>query len=79
MVTLDLLSAQLAQGKLAEVASQTQSMTILLSRFKNNRYAQAAIVELISKALEGKLSQELIGQMRSKLSRERAPGGARSD
>ncbi|MCP3959820.1 MAG: tetratricopeptide repeat protein [bacterium] len=78
MITLDLLSALLAQGKTREAAVQTQGMTILLSRFKNNRYAQAAIVELISTTLEGKLSQELIGRMRNRLNPERALAGARS-
>ena len=78
LITLDLLSTLLAQGKLREATSQAQGMTILLSKFKNNRLAQAAIVELISATLGGKLNQELIGRMRSKLNRKRTPTGARS-
>lgn len=67
MVALDLADALLAQNKNEEAIQLAEGMAPLLMRFKNNRFAEAAIVELISSALAGRLNQEVVRGVRSKL------------
>lgn len=73
VITLDLIAAILAQGKIPEAVRIAQSMSGLLLRFKNNLFAEAAIVELINAALAGELSQEAVLAARAKLERDRSP------
>ena len=51
----------------AEAVELATGMAGLLMKFKNNRLAEAAVVELISAALDGKLSRELVGAVRARL------------
>ncbi len=73
LVSLDLVSVLLAQGKNQEASELAESMARLLFRFKNNRLAEAAIVELISAALEGGLNEDVVGKARRRLKTARTP------
>ncbi len=67
IVSLDLVSVKLAQNKHQEASELAASMARLLTAFKNNRFAEAAIVALVRAALEGKLSQELVVEARAQV------------
>ncbi len=67
LVSLDLVSVMLAQGRRREAADLATRMAPLLSRFKNNRFAEATIVGLISAALAGNLSQKLVAEARAQI------------
>ncbi len=67
LVSLDLVSVMLAQGRDQEATELATSMARLLFGFENNRFAEAAIVELMRAALEGKLSQELVAKARAQI------------
>ena len=71
VVTLDLLGSLLAQGKSQESNLLATSLPQFLRRFKNNHFAEAAIVELVSSALAGTLSIETVREARASLARER--------
>ena len=73
LLTLDLISALLAQGKHLEASDLATNMTPLLVRFKNNRFAEAAIFELINKTLEGKLHEGLICEIRQRIEKKAHP------
>ncbi len=66
-------SARRLKGKGREASEIATSMAPLLFRFKNNRLAEAAIVELISAALKGRLHEDLVREARAKLGKERTP------
>ena len=66
-VCLDLVSTLLAQDKNTEAVQLANGMARLLMKLQNNLLARAAVVELISAALDGKLSERIVGQVRAKL------------
>ncbi|MCP3958817.1 MAG: hypothetical protein GY719_13270 [bacterium] len=72
VVTLDLLRSMLAQGKTAEACKLATSMAQLVMKFKDNRYAEATIVDLITVAIAGRLTDEIVSEVRSSLVEERA-------
>ena len=74
LVSLDLISVLLAQGRSREAAELAAGMAPLLFRFKNNRVAEAAVLELISAAAEGELHERVVHAVREKLEGERTPG-----
>ncbi len=67
VVSLDLVSVMLAQSKHREASDLAASMARLLTAFKNNRFAEAAVVGLIRAALEGELNQELVAKTRAQV------------
>ena len=67
LVSLDLVSTLLAQGKNEEAIQLARSMTRLLMSFKKNRLAEAAIVDLIHSALTGRLNEEVVRSARATL------------
>ena len=67
VVTIDLIQALMAQGKNAEATETAAGMGRLLWKFKNNRLAEAVVVELVSSAVAGHLNAELVHQARAKL------------
>ena len=67
LVSLDLVSVMLAQDKHQEATELATSMAPLLFAFENNRYLEAAIVEMMRAALAGKLSQELVAKARAQI------------
>ncbi len=73
-VELDLISVLLAQGRGKEASVLASGMAPLLFRFKNNAIAEAAILELISAAAEGRLHERVVDEVRGKLRGERTPG-----
>ena len=72
MVTIDLLTTLLAQGRFEEACEQATAMAQLVERFRKNRFAEVAVVQLVRAGLEGTLSQKLLGETRVKLSQERS-------
>ncbi len=77
IVSLDLVSVMLAQNKHREASDLAASMARLLTAFKNNRFAEAAIVGLIRAALEGKLSQKLVAEARAQVEACTSPRATR--
>ncbi len=75
LLSLDLISVLLAQGKSREASDLAASLAPLLFRFKNNRIAEAAIVELIGAAVEGRLREDVVREVRVKLQSQGTPGG----
>ncbi len=71
VVLLDLLRSMLAQSKNQEATVLAMGMPHLLLKFKDNRFAEAAIVELINAALAGQLNEEIVSEARAKLEKER--------
>ena len=71
VVILDLLRSLLAQGKNQEATHLATGMPHLLMKFRDNRLAEAAIVELISAAVAGQLNEEIVREARAKLEKER--------
>ena len=67
LVSLDLVSALLAQEEHQKAAELATGMARLALEFKNHRFVEAAIFKLISAALEGKLNQELVATARAQL------------
>lgn len=73
LVSLDLLRALLAQSKVQEATETAVGMGQLLWKFKNNPLAEATVMGLVRAALAGQLDEELIRQVQTRLSEERAP------
>ncbi len=67
LITLDLLAALLAQGKHQEATELGSGMAQLVAKFRNNPWAEAALVELLRATVSGKLSQQLVSQAKSRL------------
>ncbi len=67
VVTLDLLAALLAQGKHEEAAELASGMAQLVARVRNNRLAEAALVELVRATVAGKLSQQIVSEVKARL------------
>ncbi len=67
VITLDLLAALLAQGKNAEAVEMGSGMAPLIAKFGNNRWAEAAIVELIRAAVAGNLSRQIVRKVKAQL------------
>ena len=70
LVSLDLVAALLAQGKYESASDLASSMAHLLMKLENTRLTEAAIVELLTANMEGKLNQEIVRQVRSKIRSE---------
>ncbi len=73
LVTLDLISVLLAQGRGHEASELAADMAPLLFKFKNNPIAEAAILELISAAAAGRLRETVVREARARLEGERTP------
>ena len=70
VVLLDLLRSLLAQGKNQEAVDLATGMPHLLMKFRDNRFAKAAIVELVNAALAGQLNEKTVREARAKLEKE---------
>ncbi len=73
-LALDLINVLLAQGRGQEAADMAIGMAPLLFRFTGNRIAEAAIVELMSAATQGKLHEGVVREVRGKFEEERTSG-----
>lgn len=74
LISVDLVAVLLAQGRLEEACALATDMAQLLERFpKTNKLAEGAIVELVRAALQGKLTRELLGEVRVKLHGKSTP------
>ncbi len=67
LISLDLVSVMLAQDKHQEATEVATSMARLLFAFENNRFAEAAVVELMKAALAGKLSPDIVAEARARI------------
>ncbi|MEM7582870.1 MAG: hypothetical protein AAF560_05775 [Acidobacteriota bacterium] len=67
VLTLDLLAALLAQEKKSSATELASSMAQLVARFRKNKWAEAALVELIRSAVAGQLSLSLVREIKGKL------------
>ncbi len=77
LVTLDLVSVMLSRDLPREAAQVATDMARLLFAFKSHRFAEAAIVELISASLAGNLSQDLVAEARAQVEAWNPPRPAR--
>ncbi len=73
LVALDLTKALVAQGKALEAVALAASMTEYLTAYHGNRYAEAAVSELVRTAVEGRLSLAAIERAREELRKARDP------
>ena len=76
MIIIDLVATLLSQGMLREACVLAHGMAKLLTRFRGNRLAETAIVQLLRDAAEGKLTLEMLEETRAKLEKEGAPSTA---
>ncbi len=67
LVGLDLASSLLKEGKRNQALTVVCNMTVLTVRFRGNKLAEAALVELTEAGLHGRISQELIDRTASEL------------
>ena len=74
-VTLDLIDVLLVQGRGDEAADLAAGTAPLLFRFQDNRMAEAAILDLVRAAAEGRLREGVVRQVRSRLEGEHAGQG----
>ncbi len=73
LVSIDLVEAMLAQGRVDEACEWATRMARLLECFRKNRLAEMAVFHLVRAGLDGKLSRQLLGDVRSQLQGERTP------
>ena len=78
LLALDRIGVFLAQGRGQEAADLAIGVAPLLFRFKDNRIAEAAILQLIHAATEGRLHEGVVADVRRKLEGERTPEEVRS-
>ncbi len=70
-LTLDRISVKLAQDRGDEASKLAEGMAPLLFRFKDNRIAEGAVLELMRAAGEGRLSEGLVCEVRARIESER--------
>ncbi len=73
-VTLDRISVMLARGRGEEAIQLAEDMAPLLLRFKDNRIAEAAVLDLMRAAGEGQLNEDVVRKVRTQLEGKRTPG-----
>ena len=78
MVTIDLVGALLAHGSFAEACEQATGMAKMVERFRSNRLAEMAVLQLVRAGCEGKLSQQLLEETRAKFNEKARPSPGRS-
>ena len=69
LVGLDLISSLLREGKRNEALNAVSSMTPLIFRFRGNKLAESALIQLTDAGLQGRISQELVDETAEKLKR----------
>ncbi len=77
LLGLDLTASLLKEGKRSQALTVVRNMTVLTVRFRGNKLAEGALVELTEAGLHGKISQELIDRTAEKL-KKGAPKGGRA-
>ncbi len=65
MVSIDLVEALLAQGRLVEACELATSMARLLEGVRGNRFAKMAVLQLVRAGLDGTLTRELLAGVRA--------------
>ena len=77
LISLEVVTAFLMQGKAKKAINLVKQMPALLSRFKGNKIAVGAILELIRGGLGGELSLDLVTET-AKTLKEGAPAAGRA-
>ncbi|MEM7582868.1 MAG: tetratricopeptide repeat protein [Acidobacteriota bacterium] len=67
IISLDLIAALLAQEKRDEATGLAESMAQLVTKLRDNRWAEATLVELIRTAVAGRLSRQMVHAIKEKL------------
>ena len=78
LLSLDLTSSLLKEGKRAQALAVVRNMTVLTVRFRGNKLAESTLVELIEAGLHGRVGQELIDEAAEKLRRSAPKRGRAS-
>ena len=77
LVALDVAAALHAQGKSRALRDLAKEMTALLQYFKDNKLAEAALLEFIRAGLSDEVTEELIQGVGKRLGRAHPPLGVR--
>ncbi len=72
LLSVDLVEALLAQERLEEACALATSMARLLESMRNNHLAKKAVYQLVRSGLDGKLTRQLLGKVRSQLQPDNA-------
>ena len=73
LVSIDLVEALLAQGRLDEACELAAGMARFLGSLRNNRLAEMATFQLVRAGLDGTLSRRLLNSMRAQQREGRRP------
>ncbi len=76
LVGLDLISSLLNEGKRSQALTVVRNMTVLTVRFRGNRMAESALIELTEAGLYGRVNQQLVQQTSEKLKEAHRKKGA---
>ncbi|MCP3960514.1 MAG: tetratricopeptide repeat protein [bacterium] len=68
-ITIDLMATLLEQGKVTEICQVAAEMTALLTPFRYNKIAAAAITQVIRTGMSGKVTRRLLKEARDEISK----------